>query len=139
MEPDLEELRRLDIDGEPAYTVEDLMAGEIVIRNENHGYWNTNVMETYANPFFIKLARKVWKHRPNFMLIGECWGGFRFENRQIIMARSAVIPRLFNLPVALSTLFGKKLHKELDVPVGLVSCNWGGTIAEAWETRANIH
>lgn len=81
MEPDLEELRRRDIDGEPAYTAEDLMAGEIVIRNENHGYWNTNVMETYANPFFIKLARRVWQHRPNFMLIGECWGGFRFENR----------------------------------------------------------
>lgn len=28
------------------------------------------------------------------------------------MARSGVIPRLFNLPVALSTLFGKKLHKD---------------------------
>lgn len=46
------------------------------------------------------------------MIIGECWGGFMFENRQIIMARSAVIPRLFSFPVAMSTLFGKKLHKD---------------------------
>lgn len=112
MEPDLDELKRVDIDGQPAYTPEDLMAGEIVIRNENHGYWNTNIMETYANPFFIKLARKVWKQRPNFMLISECWGGFMFENRQIIMARSGVIPRLFSLPVAMSGLFGKRLHKD---------------------------
>ena len=45
MEPDVEELTRLDVDGEAAYTAEDLMNGEIVIRNENHGYWHTNSME----------------------------------------------------------------------------------------------
>ena len=81
MEPDLEELKRFDDDGEPAYTVEDLMAGEIVIRNENHGYWNTNVMESYPNPLLVKLARTIWTKKPNFMIIGECWGGHRFENR----------------------------------------------------------
>jgi starch synthase len=46
------------------------------------------------------------------MIIGECWGGFMFENRQIIMARSGVIPRLFKLPVAISSIFGKKLYKD---------------------------
>ena len=45
MEPDLEELNRIDVDGQPAYNTEDLMNGEIVIRNENFGYWNTNSME----------------------------------------------------------------------------------------------
>jgi hypothetical protein len=57
------------------------MAGEIVIRNENYGYWNTNNMETYANPFFIKLTRRLWEFKPNFMILGECYGGFMFENR----------------------------------------------------------
>jgi hypothetical protein len=60
MEPDLDELNRKDIDGEPAYTPEEIMAGEIVIRNENHGYWNTNIKETYPNPFFIKMSKKIW-------------------------------------------------------------------------------
>jgi len=46
------------------------------------------------------------------MIIGECWGGFNFENRQIILARSGVIPRLFKLPIALSSLFGKRLQKD---------------------------
>lgn len=28
--------------------------------------------------------------------------------------------------------FGRKLHKELNVPIGLINCNWGGTNIEAW-------
>lgn len=39
MEPDIEELRRVDVDGKPAYTPMDFLNGEIVIRNEYFGYW----------------------------------------------------------------------------------------------------
>ena len=28
--------------------------------------------------------------------------------------------------------FGRHLHQELDVPIGLIQTCWGGTIAEAW-------
>lgn len=31
--------------------------------------------------------------------------------------------------------FGKHLQKELDVPIGLINCSWGGTRAEAWTSR----
>lgn len=81
MEPDMEELLRLDVDGLPAYTPEEVLNGEIVIRNENHGYWNTSTMENYPNPFFIKMAKTLWEKYPDFMIIGECWGGYMFENR----------------------------------------------------------
>jgi len=33
---------------------------------------------------------------------------------------------------AVGYFFGRHLHKELDVPIGLVNSSWGGTIAEAW-------
>ena len=33
---------------------------------------------------------------------------------------------------AVGYVFGKRLHKELGVPVGLVQDTWGGTIIEAW-------
>lgn len=112
MEPDVEELSRIDVDGQPAYTAQDFLNGEVVIRNENYGYWNTNNMETYANPFFVKLCRRLWQRNPDFMILGECWGGFMFEHRQIILARSGVIPRLFKLPIALSSLFGKRLGRD---------------------------
>ena len=112
MEVDLEELMRLDVDGKPAYAPLDMMNGEIVIRNENHGYWNTNMMEHYPNPFFVKLCKKLWETNPDFVIIAECWGGFLFENRQIILTRSGVVPRLFKLPQTISGLFGKRLHKD---------------------------
>lgn len=33
---------------------------------------------------------------------------------------------------AVAYLFGRELHRELDVPVGLVVSCWGGTVCEAW-------
>ena len=34
--------------------------------------------------------------------------------------------------------FGRELHKELGVAVGLVGTNWGGTPAEAWTSRSAL-
>ena len=31
--------------------------------------------------------------------------------------------------------FGRHLHEQLGVPVGLINCSWGGTIAEAWTSE----
>ncbi|KLU02025.1 Sialic acid-specific 9-O-acetylesterase [Rhodopirellula islandica] len=33
---------------------------------------------------------------------------------------------------AVGYFFGSRLHQELDVPIGLISSNWGGSSAEAW-------
>ncbi len=33
---------------------------------------------------------------------------------------------------AVAYFFGRHLHKELNVPVGLINSSWGGTICEAW-------
>jgi len=33
---------------------------------------------------------------------------------------------------AIAYYFGRKLHQELDVPIGLIQTAWGGTPAEAW-------
>jgi sialate O-acetylesterase len=35
-------------------------------------------------------------------------------------------------------LFGRKLHKELNVPIGLISSAWGGTPAESWIDLASL-
>ena len=39
---------------------------------------------------------------------------------------------------AIGTFFARQLEEELDVPVGLLSINWGGTRAEPWTDRASL-
>ena len=34
--------------------------------------------------------------------------------------------------------FGRKLHQELKVPIGLINTSWGGTPAEAWTSRPTL-
>ncbi|MHC5023164.1 MAG: sialate O-acetylesterase [Planctomycetota bacterium] len=33
---------------------------------------------------------------------------------------------------ATAYFFGRELHQSLDVPIGLISADWGGTVAQAW-------
>lgn len=39
---------------------------------------------------------------------------------------------------AVGYFFGRDIHKELGVPVGLINTSWGGTPAESWTTRSTL-
>jgi sialate O-acetylesterase len=39
---------------------------------------------------------------------------------------------------AVAYFFGRRLHKELNIPVGLIHTSWGGTPAEAWTSRKTL-
>ena len=39
---------------------------------------------------------------------------------------------------AVAYFFGRKLHRDLDVPVGLIQTAWGGTPAESWTPREHM-
>ncbi len=39
---------------------------------------------------------------------------------------------------AVGYFFGRDLQKALNVPIGLIHTSWGGTVAEAWTTRAAL-
>jgi len=39
---------------------------------------------------------------------------------------------------AVGYFFGRKLYQDLNVPVGLIHCAWGGSTVEAWTSRKAI-
>jgi sialate O-acetylesterase len=39
---------------------------------------------------------------------------------------------------AIGYFFGKKLHQTLNIPIGLINSNWGGTPAEVWVPKEEI-
>jgi sialate O-acetylesterase len=39
---------------------------------------------------------------------------------------------------AVGYYFGRKLHQDLGVPIGLIATNWGGTVAEAWTSEGAL-
>ena len=39
---------------------------------------------------------------------------------------------------AVGYFFGRELHRKLKIPVGLINCSWGGTVAEAWTSRESL-
>jgi len=39
---------------------------------------------------------------------------------------------------AVAYLFGRRLHKELDVPIGLIETAWGGTVVETWASAKSL-
>jgi sialate O-acetylesterase len=47
----------------------------------------------------------------------------------------AVTPDTVKNFSAVAYYFGRDLHENLDVPIGLIGCNWGGTPMEAWTSR----
>ena len=50
----------------------------------------------------------------------------------IVANWSQCTPRTVNSFSAVAYFFGNRLHEELNVPIGLISTNWGGSSAEAW-------
>ncbi|MDF2441025.1 MAG: sialate O-acetylesterase [Abditibacteriota bacterium] len=39
---------------------------------------------------------------------------------------------------AVGYFFGRELHQRLNVPIGLISSSWGGTVAEAWVSETGL-
>lgn len=40
---------------------------------------------------------------------------------------------------ATAYFFARKLHEDLGVPVGIIHSSWGGTVAEAWTSKASLN
>eukprot|EP01114_Cavostelium_apophysatum_P006786 TRINITY_DN1825_c0_g1_i1.p1 TRINITY_DN1825_c0_g1~~TRINITY_DN1825_c0_g1_i1.p1 ORF type:complete len:1954 (+),score=547.30 TRINITY_DN1825_c0_g1_i1:198-6059(+) len=111
LQPDLDELLRLDSDGQNHYTLEEILDGHVVqlARQEgiNYGYHGTNASQSYPNPLFVKMTRELWEEFPNFVFFAEIYWG-----REVNAAMSGLIPFAASLPTSVASIFNVELHKD---------------------------
>lgn len=112
LKPDINELERMDSDGQFHYDLQEILDGDYVLPFTNEaytfGYYGTNAFERdYPNPFFIKLTSTIWQNYPEFIFTGEVYWE-RHQNAII----SGLIPFSTGISQALSSVFGTGLRKD---------------------------
>jgi len=125
----------LKISGEETQTIKNVMVGEVWICSGQSNMemaveaeWGKidNSKEEVANANYpnirLFMVDKVMANEP---LKDFTSSGWKECSPETISEFSAV-----------AYLFGRKLHKDLNVPIGLIETAWGGTVVEAW-TSAN--
>ncbi|NOR75417.1 MAG: 9-O-acetylesterase [Draconibacterium sp.] len=126
---------KLLISGEETDTIDNVMVGEVWICSGQSNMemaveaeWGKidNSKEEVANANYpnirLFMVDKVMSNEP---LTDFTSNGWKECSPETISEFSAV-----------AYLFGRKLHNDLNVPVGLIETAWGGTVVEAW-TSAN--
>lgn len=128
---------KLTIDGDNTVTLEDVLIGEVwICSGQSNMEWSVGLVygpgvENYAD--VIRAA-----NHPDIRL-------FDVENAVAVKpARDCngkwqrCTPETLPPFSAIGFFFGRRLHEELHVPIGLIGSNWSGTPAEAWTSEATM-
>jgi len=122
----------MTVQGNNTIKLEDILVGEVwVCSGQSNMQWSVKASDNapeeiaaadYPNIRLFTVARKV-AEKP----LDDCEGSWAACSPQTVPDFTAV-----------GYFFGRHLHKELDVPVGLINTSWGGTIAEAWTSHEGL-
>ena len=118
--------------GSGAAKVEDVWIGEVwICSGQSNMEWP--LAESEAGADAIAAADwpgiRVFDVQRAFSVspLADCEGTWRVCSPETIAGFSAV-----------GYYFGRELHAELGVPIGLIGTSWGGTVAEAWTSEATL-
>ncbi|MFK7921513.1 MAG: sialate O-acetylesterase [Bacteroidia bacterium] len=113
---------------------DDVLIGDVwICSGQSNMEWSlrntNNAQEEIANADFPEIRLFNVKHNIQFSPIDDLdqEGEWEACNPMNIPGFSSV-----------GYFFGRKLHQELDVPIGLISTNWGGTEVETWMSQSAI-
>jgi len=119
----------MTISGKNTITIKNIMVGEVwVCSGQSNMQWSVQASANaeqeisaanYPNIRLFTVTRKVATEPQS-----DCEGSWTLCSPQTVPGFSAV-----------AYYFGRELHEELDVPIGLIHTSWGGTPAEAWTRR----
>ncbi|MEI6232081.1 MAG: sialate O-acetylesterase [Planctomycetota bacterium] len=122
----------MTIKGKNTLTLKNILVGEVWVNsgqsNMEFGMGGTvNSKEEIANAKFPKIRLFTVKKAVKAEAQSDCEGKWTECAPETVGGFSAV-----------AYFFGRKLHQDLGVPVGLIHTSWGGTPAEAWTTAATL-
>lgn len=105
-------LYRIDIDRKPAYTTLDILNWEIEMPNVGCWFWDSDNLESYANPLLINLTKSAWNLYPNFLFIGKWFLNEKFSQIHISLTKSDIVPKLYTYPMILYEVFIKQFKER---------------------------
>lgn len=109
MVPNMEELLRVDTDGEPHYELGDVFFGSVVNASSEYGYWNSDacVQRNFPNPFIVKLCKEMWKKYPDFLIIAEA-----HFHREASLLMSGAIAHSIRIAQIMASISGNSLRRD---------------------------
>lgn len=118
--------------GDETLTLEDVLVGEVwVCSGQSNMEWpvqaSLNAEQEIASANYPLMRLYTVEKKTAQEPQETCNGVWQVCTPETIPAFSAV-----------AYYFGRPLHKELDIPIGLIHTSWGGTPAEAWTTQETI-
>lgn len=121
----------IEADGD-SITLDDVLVGEVwVCSGQSNMQWSVNVSmnaaEEVASANHPRLRLYSVERKTAQEPQESCVGAWQICTPETVPGFSAV-----------AYFFGRTLHHELDVPIGLIHTSWGGTPAESWTTRETI-
>lgn len=122
----------LTVEGKTKLSVKNVLVGEVWLCSGQSNMWWPLKSVTNAE----QEARDAnWPE----MRIFKCWAPVATEPlTQPHGSWNPMTPAMAEQVSAVAYFFGRKLHQDLKVPVGLIIAAEGGTLAEAWTSRQGL-
>ena len=118
--------RVLRIEGRSVRTFEDVLVGEVwICSGQSNMEWS--ILQSKDAQLEIEASEDPWLRHIKVKRATATEGQFTFEGAWELSS-----PKVAGNWTAVGTHFGRKLRRELGVPVGLINTTWGGTRIEPW-------
>jgi len=118
--------------GNNTITLKNILVGEVwICSGQSNMQWSVrqsnNAEQEIAGADYPKVRLFTVKRKVADEPQTDCVGNWTMCSPETVPGFSAV-----------GYFFGRELHKELNVPIGLIHTSWGGTPAEAWTRRGAL-
>lgn len=118
--------RVLRIEGRSVQTFKDVLVGEVwICSGQSNMEWS--ILQSKDAQLEIEASEDPWLRHIKVNRATATEGQFTFAGAWELSS-----PKVAGNWTAVGTHFGRKLRRELGVPVGLINTTWGGTRIEPW-------